>query len=283
MLLNRLDVTNRQGTVLELPLEDNSNGFSVKGIEGLDPVKATLVSSSFSNADGEQYHSSRREARDIKLSLGLDPDYGTISVKDLRDALSNYFMPKSKVTLGFHMFDKFAVSIFLGSLDLIIDGYVESFEAPLFVKDPTVDLIVRCFDPDFINPIPVIFDGSTVANLTETVLSYPGTVETGLIFTLMPDRAIDAFTIFHRPPDETLRMFDFSYPLLAGDVLKISTMVGSKSIKNTRVGVESSLLYAMSPQSNWLELQPGDNNLRVYAEGAPIPFSIEYTTRYGGL
>lgn len=283
MLLKRLDVTNRQGVVLNLPLDDNSNGFSVKGIEGLDPVKATLVSTSFANQDGEQYHSSRREARDIKLSLGLDPDYGMNSVKALRDELSRFLMPKSKVTLGFHMFDILAPSTYLQNLDLEIVGRVESFDAPLFEKDPGATIVLRCFDPDFIDPTAVIFEGSTVPDLTETILTYPGTIETGLLFTLMLDRDVDAFTIFHRPPDETLRMFDFSYPLLAGDVLRVSSVFGSKYVRNTRGGVETSLLYSMSPQSNWIELLPGNNNFRVYAEGAPVPFTIEYATRYGGL
>ena len=74
MLLKTLKVTNSRGFTLDLPLEDISGGFIVKGIEGLGPVKATLVSSSFANMDGEQYHSSRRKARNLIVKLGLDPD-----------------------------------------------------------------------------------------------------------------------------------------------------------------------------------------------------------------
>jgi len=283
MLLKSVDVTNSQGLVLGLPLEDISGGFVVKKIEGLDPVKATLVSSSFANQDGEQYHSSRREARNIKFQLGLEPDYSVAAVKDLRDQLYGFVMPKSLVTLGFHLFDKFAVSVFLDNLDVQIAGRVETFESDLFTADPEVNISFMCFDPDFVDPTPVIFDGMTVADLTESVLNYKGTIETGVTFTVSFDRDVSEFTIYHRPPDGSLRTSDISYPFLAGDVLKITSIIGSKRICLTRDGVESSVLYSQSPQSNWLELQPGNNNLRVYTGGAPIPYTIEYTTKYGGL
>jgi len=283
MLLKTLKVTNSRGFTLDLPLEDISGGFIVKGIEGLGPVKATLVSSSFANMDGEQYHSSRREARNLIVKLGLDPDYAISSVHDLRTQLYNFFMPKTQAKLIFSLFDKFSDSVLTQYLDLEIAGRIESFEPDMFTKQPSVDLSLMCFDPDFFDPNLIIFEGSTVADLTETVLEYTGTVETGVVLTLLPDRSLSEFTIYHRPPDETLRTVYFSYPLLAGDKLEISSVPGSKYITLTRWGVESSLLYAISPQSNWLEIFAGDNNFRVYADGAPIPFSIEYTNKYGGL
>lgn len=283
MLLKSVKVTNSQGLVLNFPLSDDGSPFLVTKIEGLDPVKATLVSSSFANQDGEQYHSSRREARDIKMEVSLTPDYGQEAVKDLRDQLYAFFMPKSLLTLGFHMFDKFAVSVFLESLDVNILGRVETFESDLFAADPEVTISMRCFNPDFVDPEIVTIEGSTVSDLTESVLDYIGTVETGVTFTLNIDRDISAFTIYHRPPDGTLRTADISYPFLAGDVVKITSVVGSKGVRLTRAGVESSILYAQSPQSNWLELKQGPNNIRVYAEGDPIPYTIEYTTKYGGL
>lgn len=283
MLLNALDATNSRGSVLSLPLEDISTGFVVKEVEGLDPVKATMVSSSFANVDGEQYHSSRREVRNIIIHLGLEPDWAEADVKELRDELYNFFMPKSKVILGFHSFDRHLVNVLDAHLDVQIEGRIESCEAPLFTSDPAVDISVMCFDPDFYDPVGVIFDGMSTADATEEVLSYKGSVETGVVFTLRPDRAISEFTIYHTPPDQTLRSTDFSYPLLAGDVLQISSVIGSKYARMTRGGTESSVLYAISPQSNWIELQPGDNNLRVYAAGAPVPYTMEYVTKYGGL
>ncbi len=98
-MLVSLEVITRQFQSLLLPLNEVLNGFAVESIEGLEPVKATLVSSSFAQIDGAQYHSSRREPRNIKLKMGLEPDYVTDSVRDLRHRLYGFLMPKSEVTL----------------------------------------------------------------------------------------------------------------------------------------------------------------------------------------
>lgn len=279
-MLTLLEITNRQGTLLTLPLDDDTNGIIVESIEGLNPVQATLVSSSFAQIDGAQYHSSRREARNIKIRLALDPDYITTSVRDLRQKLYDFFMPKTKVTLRFHLVEGEGV---LDFLDVHIEGRIETFESPMFTNEPSVDISIMCFDPDFHDPTPVVFNGSTTAGSEEVILNYSGTVETGILFTLSPARAVSAFTIYHRPPDGKLRTLDFSAPLVASDILQISTIVGAKHVTLKRANVESSLLYAMSPQSHWLEIQPGENNLRVYAEGLAIPYSITYSNKYGGL
>lgn len=283
MLLRKLDVVNSRGATLSLPLEDISAGFVVRDIQGLGPVKATLVSSSFATMDGAQYHSSRRESRNILLKLGLDPDYALYSVKDLRDQLYNFLMPKTEALFKFNLFDKFSDNIIEQVLDLEIKGRVESNEPSIFTKEPGVDISILCFDPDFIDPDPVIFEGNTVDDLTETPLEYKGSVETGVAFTLFPDRSMTEFTVYHRTPEDKLRTIYFSHPLVIGDEIEISSILGNKYVQLKRGGVVSSILYAISPQSDWFELHPGDNNIRVYAEGAPVPFTIEYTTKYGGL
>lgn len=283
MLLKTLNVTNSRGLLLGLPLEDISGGFVVREIEGLGPVKATLVSSSFANMDGEQYHSSRRESRNIIIKLGLDPDYALYSVYDLRTQLYNFFMPKTSAKLEFNLFNKFSDNFIEQNLNLEIMARVESLEPDIFTREPAVDLSLMCYDPDFVDPNPVIFEGSTVDDLTETVLTYSGTVDTGVVFKILPDRDLPEFTIYQRPPDDTLHSVYFSQPLIAGDELTISSILGDKYVTLKRAGVESSQLFGVSPQSDWLELMPGDNVFRVYAEGAPVPYSIEYTNKYGGL
>jgi hypothetical protein len=265
-----------QGNGLSLPLDESIDGILVDEIEGLDPVKATLVTSSFATLDGEQYQSSRREARNIVLHLTLEPDYVDSTVSSLRGQLYGFFMPKSEVVLSF---------VNSNGLSVSISGRVESFETPLFTAEPMVDISIMCFDPDFVDMQLQEFVGTTVSTETEGVIDYPGTVESGLYtFKLMPDRPLTDFTIYHRPPGNDLRMLQFSGDLIANDVLTISTMAGSKGAVLTRAGVDSSVLYSISPQSNWIELQPGgENHIRVYAEGAAIPYQILYLKRYGGL
>jgi len=273
-MLTKVEVRTAQGDLLILPLDDKSNGLLIEEIEGLDPVKATIVSSSFAQMDGTQYQSSRRESRNIKLRLGLEPDYVTETVRDLRSRLYGYFMPKTLVDLRFYMSDGLTVDI---------SGRVESFEAPLFTKEPAVNISLLCFNPDFYDPVPVELSGSSTPGSIPTIVSYDGTIETGILFKLNVNRTMSAFSIYHQPSDGMLRTLDFAAALIAGDVVAISTVPGFKFATRTRTGVDTSILYGISPQSNWIEFMPGANNIRVYATGVGVPYTIEYTDKYGGL
>lgn len=273
-MLTKVEARNDQGVLLTLPLMDISEGFIIQDIEGLDPVKATLVSSSFANLDGEQYQSSRREKRNLLFTLGLEPNHVDQTVKSLRTRLYGHFMPKSNVNFRFFSDDFPTVDI---------SGRVESFEAPLFAKDPEAKLSLLCFNPDFYDSTPVLFNGNTTSGTIETGIDYVGTVESGITFRLLVNRAISGFTIFVRSADNAIRALEFQSSLVAGDVVEINTSAGLKGATLTRAGIATSILYGISPYSNWVEMIPGVNNIRVVISGAAIPYTIQYTTKYGGL
>ena len=122
--------------------------------------------------------------------------------------------------------------------------------------------------------------GNTVSDTTEFLITYTGSVETGIKFTLNLNRTESDFTIYHRRPDNQISSLEFNASLLSGDVLVIDTNVGQKNITLTRSAVQSSLLYGRTAQSAWFALQPGDNYFRFYATGAAIPFDYEYTNSW---
>lgn len=277
-MLTKVDVITEQGTTLELPLQDSSEGYLVKDISGLEPVKANLVSASFANVDGEQFYSSRREARNVVVKLGLEVGYATGTGRQLRSNLYNFFMPQSTVKLRFYEDDMG------GFVD--ISAVVESFDCPLFAQEPEATISLMCYDPDFIDPDPVIINGVTTDGTVEMLIEYDGTVETGFLFNLMVDRTLPEFTIHHRSSDNAIRSLIFEEPLSAGDVLEISTVTGAKGATLTiNEGGSESILYGIEATSNWINLFPGSNYIRVYVEepGDPIPYTIQYTTKYGGL
>jgi|SRR5687767_4177299 len=273
-MLNQIEVRNAAGTLQTFVLDDVADGYVLEGVDGLDPVKATIVTSDFATLDGVQYQSSKLQSRNLLVYLGLEPDYISTSVRDLRNGLYAWFMPKSAVNLRFFDTDGPTVSI---------DGRVESFEAPLFAKEPQAVISIICPDPDFVELTPVDGSGNTVSDTTEFLIDYDGTVETGIKFTLNLNRSESDFVIYHRLPDNTIKSLEFTATLLDLDTLVIDTNVGQKGITLTRSGVQSSLLYGMSSQSSWFALQPGANYFRFYATGAAIPFTYQFTNRYGGL
>ena len=274
-MLTRVEVRTNQGNLLNLSLENGNNGYQIDEIEGLDPVKANLVSSSFANQDGEQFQSSRREKRQLKFKLIYEPDFVNNTVRDLRHNLYNFFMPQSDVSLRFH-----------DSLGSYVDiwGTVEEFDSPLFTDDPAADITLLCFNPDFIDPNPGTASGVSTADVTAfDTVNYFGTVDAGILFTLNLDRDISSFSIVHTAPDGKINQLDFQYALLAGDKLIISSLPGAKGATLVRGSTETSVLYSVSPQSAWIRLKKGANKIRVAIAGTGIPYEIRYITRYGGL
>lgn len=273
-MLTKVEVDNLQGQTLSLPLEDISGGYVVKDITGLDPVKATISSSTFAQLDGATFQGARRETRNMLMKIGIEPDYASQSVRELRNDLYSFFMPKTDIEARFFMDDVLYAKIL---------GKVESCEAPPFSQDPELVASILCFDPNFAAPDPITIEGDTVEDTTETTINYEGTVETGFVFRLLLDRAESDFTIYNRRPDGTTYSLGVGFSMLSGDVVEISTLDRQKSAILTRTAVETSVLYAVSPLSSWMPLFPGANNFRVQASGLAIPWELEYTPKYGGL
>lgn len=273
-MFNKLEVRNSAGTLLSVILDDITDGYILKDISGLDPVKATIISSTFANLDGVQYQTARREARNIIVKLGLEPDYATGSVRALRTNLYTWFMPKAPVYLTLYDDDGLIVSI---------DGHVEYCVSPPFAKEPEASISIICENPDFVELTEETGSGSTVSTTTEFAIEYGGSVETGIEFDLHLNRSLSGFTIYHRPADNIVRSFDFIASMLNLDTVSVNTNRGSKGVTLTRSSVQSSMLYGRQRGSAWFLLQPGTNYFRFYATGAAIPFDYSFTQRHGGL
>ena len=274
-MLTKVEATSASGVTLAFPLEDISNGFIVEDIEGLDPVKATIVSSGFAGMDGKQYQASRLEERNIIIKLDLEPDWTHDTVRSLRKRLSTVFRTKSEVTLRFTDTEL--------PEDVFIVGRVESCGAPLFTAEPKATISVLCDKPSFWMPTPTVISGTTTSADDEIVINYDGDEETGILFHMDVNREITSFSIYQTPPDNTLHKLDFALSMTYGDMLDISTVPRAKGATLTRAGSTSPVVYGVTPYSSWLMLQPGANRIRVYTPGTPIPYKITYTTRFGGL
>ena len=277
-MIEQVIVNNSAGSLIVLSLAEPLGGHIVQNIEGLDPVKASIVSSSYATMDGTAFQNAKNEQRNIKMRLGLEPNYATETVASLRAELYPFLMPKSKVLLQFYDSE-------LGLNSFDIEGYVESFEAPLFVSDPAVDVSILCSQPDFVAHDETTYSGSSVADSTTYVsVDYDGSVDAGFIFQLDVDRTLAGFTIRRSAPDGNIKTMDFSYPFVSGDTVKVSTVPGDKYVTKTVGGIVTPILYSLNRTAQWINLEPGTNNFNVdTGVGASIDYSIKYHERFGGL
>ena len=240
-MLSQLEVLSDQGATLILPVGADSNGFYVRDIEGLDPVSASLSSSPFGQLDGEVEQGARLEKRNIILKVGLEPDYITRTISQMRRELYKYFMPMSNITLRFISDDLETVTI---------RAKVEDMDAALFTNDPEAVISLVCYKPDFLSLIEVTLPGVSTSAAVDTVLAYSGSNDTGFLFQLNVNRSITGFTINQTLPDSSQKSLQFQYPLVAGDVLQLSTQAGSKFATLTRSSTIKSAIGGVSPQAD---------------------------------
>jgi len=275
-MLTLVEVTNPLGSTLQLPLLDSSAGYVVEDIEGLDPVTATLTTSSLAQVDGATPQNAQRTTRNITMTLGLQPDFVTNSVQSLRSALYDYLITKANVKMGFYLD---------GSLFAITSGQVEDFQNTMFSADPAVDISIICYDPDFYAPSQTSQSGDTVSDTTTMDVVYPGTTETGVIFTLNVNATITGgLTVYNTAPDNSLQKMFIDGDYISGDVVTVNTIPLQKAVTLTRSGLQSSLLAELDPTATWISLKKGTNKFRsVVAGGGSIPYTVAFTPKFGAI
>ena len=84
---------------------------------------------------------------------------------------------------------------------------------------------------------------------------------------------------------ETLESLKVNISLVRGDVLRINTNRGQKSITLTRNGITTNVINDLVPGSTWLQLAPGENTLLYSADmtAENLIVNIEYSTLYEGV
>ncbi len=278
-MIEKLEIRTQFGTMLTLLMQNSTNGLYIKEIDGLDPTKSNIVTSSFARQPGTQRQASRRESRDLKIKLGFDPNFNTTTVESLRTQLYDFFMTGMQVEVRFYSTSGLVVDV---------SGEVEDFISPRMVQDPEATIQIFCFDPDFRGITVKEAPGESGAVDSYGVLDYVGSVETGFIFTLtLPDDRLDfSFFLVNVADDGLERIIDFSnIDTIAGDKISISTLAGDKGAWRDRGGSISNLLNYVSPFSDWINLFRGQNRITlvVSPEGMPVPFTIEYVDKFGGI
>lgn len=274
-MLTAVEATNGIGATLRLTVMNSENGYLVREITGLDPVPATLTSSTMAQRDGAQFQNARRETRNIVIKLGLEPDFAATTVASLRTGLYDYFMPKENVLLGFYVDEV---------LTYLIQGQVETLTNAMFSADPEVDISILCYDPDFYSPADTSVEVDTVDGTIETPITYEGTTDTGLIFQMTLTADLDeGIALYNTPPANAYQGMVIQASLLTGDILTVNTIDGQKAITLTRGGNDSSLLYALQDGAVWLFLHRGVNYFRVYGEVEDMATTVTYNAKYGGI
>lgn len=275
-MLTKVRVYNEAGAYLEIPILSGTVAnakYQVKDITGLEPVKASIASSPLANMDGIQINAATTEGRNIVLQLGFTPNYSAgDTIATLRRALSTYVAPKANVVLHFFSDDGFPT--------VKIAGKIEDLYAPLFQKNPFIQISVLCPDPYFYELTNNVVSGAL--NASKNIV-YAGDVPNGFLFELTANTDMNSFTI-----NKGDLFMLFQGVVSNTNKVQINTVKGQKLVRqngflplpaNWRLRFKQFYMY-----SDWLELSKGNNLLTFVAD--PVnnsPYTITYTNRYSGL
>lgn len=273
-MIEQIEVRTKFGKSLVVPLRGGAHGLFIKSLDGLDPTKSSIVTTSFARKDGTQKQASRREARFPKIVFGFDPYLDGDTVESIRNQLFRVFMTKSEVELFYTTSE---------GLQVRIEGEVESFDAPRMTEEPDATIGVHCFDPDFRAMSAKVVDLTTTADESFWLLDYAGTTETGMVMEVKPQRPMSNVVLDIIPENGVAQTLEFQGGLLTNDILEISTVTFQKGAWLRRAGTRKSVLQGVSAFSDWVNLFPGENRIRVRSEGSDQPVSITYLERYGAI
>lgn len=258
---------------LTLVFGESDTGFHIREIDGLDPTKSNISTSTFSRQAGTQKQTSRREARTIKIRLGFDIWYGPATVELLRRQLYQFLMTGMSVSCRFYLESGLVVDVW---------GEVEDFVSPRSVEDPEATIQIYCFDPDFLGASP-IFSGDSTNDQEVSVLDYDGSVPAGFRFKIYATRDLPRIDLKVAKSPIIDQHLIFDMPTPEGTQLEISTIPNQKGAWHVKNGERTSVLQGILGNSVYPELHPGSNLIRLSMGGAPVPFTMAYTHRYGGI
>lgn len=302
-MIKKVTVTNdlAESVVLELASPEQS-GFSVREIDGLGPVKATINTRESASQDGTIFNSARLGGRNIVFKLGF---LEKPSIEAVRQSSYRYFPTKKQIEILIETDNRLVKTY----------GHVEHNDPGIFSNDEVTNISVICSDPYLYSTETTTVDFSSVTggfefpfsneSLTEKLLMfgdissttekdilYVGDAAVGFTLDIHILGPVSGLTIhdvvtrqFMGIDSDIIHLITGTGGLDVGDQLLISTLRGNKYITLIRDGEEINILNALVPGSSWLVLNRGINTFYYEADTglSNIQFKLEYRVVYEGI
>lgn len=307
-MLKYVTITNYLGKSMtytfDNPTIDDESGLFITEIEGLGPVKATINMTSLATADGSIYNSTRLEGRNIVIKARFT--YAK-TIEEARLMSYRYFPIGHKVTFVIKTDNRLVKT----------EGYVESNEPVIFSKECEMQVSILCESPfylsidedgteitNFSNVVPLfefpfsnedattpLLEFGTIINKKESTVYYDGDAETGCIIRIHAIGTVENISIYKIRTGEKMVIDTDKLEamtgdkLIYGDTIEICTLKGNKYIRLTRAGVVTNVLNILGKDSDWFQLDRGDNVFAYTAEEGEenVQFTIESQIIFEGV
>lgn len=266
-----LEVENKTGQKITLTHNEN---YTISEIVGLNPPSATINTSIIAGFDGAKLNSTRVDMRQIEIYLNIEKNVAASRI-DL------YRVFKSKQYIKLHYTNEYR--------DVYIEGYVQNFSIEYFSSKQLAQIVIICPEPYFKDIDELIID----SNIVDDKFSFPfGLIESGetlgeyftqLDVNIINDSDVDAgFTMELRASSEVinpkiinrnnLEYFGINYTMQEGDMIRITSYQGNKTVKLTRNGTETNIFNYIIENSTWLQLIAREENVFTYTADSGLDY-----------
>ena len=279
-----LKIENRFGDILELTHNKN---YIVTGVEGLNPPKAKINLSDIAGMNGALFNSAKAEVRNLVLTV-----------------LPQTPVEKNRLTL--YRFAQVAqwckIYYSNGSVDVQIEGYVETVNGSLFSKTQSLQVSIICPQPYFEGlheiyndisslisafefPFAIEKEGIEFSYINHDILSTVvnvGDVETGVIVEITARGEVVNPIIYDNTTGGSIGL---NITLADREKIVINTNSGSRSVKLISGVRETNIIDKLKANPNWFTLQPGENIFSYGADSGVDLMSIifRHRTKFGGV
>ncbi|MBR5941544.1 MAG: phage tail family protein [Neisseriaceae bacterium] len=245
--------------------------FSILRVDGLNPPAANINTSTGGTLDGTFFNSGRLGQRNIVVTF---MPHGDIEVN--RQRLYQLFPVNQEIQLRFKN----------GNRDVIITGYVESFEGSLCDFPQTFTVSIICPRP--------FWKDHTISTATlpseSAAIRNSGDIKNGVnirinISSELSHEAVRDLTITNYLTGEYI---GFTSGFIHDDTIVISTIAGElmAEVRRTSLPKPVNLLRYMSDGSSWLKLKFGDNAFSFTTSNNTeqyVSIQIQHTNQYYGV
>lgn len=274
-------IQNSLGEVIQLY---PSTDYMLASMTGITPADAAIVATEMATQDGATFNSAHVMPRNIVITFSVRGE-GTI-------------VRKRRIDLYRYIKTKRPVRVFLANdqRSVYTDGYVERMDdaGTIFSQREQFQLSIICPDPFFrdnetgervisfsavtglfnfpfaiASPIPF----SVKEEVYLKTIENDGDVPCGVTLRLIANGVISNPWFYN---ETTGQRMTFDIDLVTGDELTISTVQGHKSATLTRGGAETNVINALSHDSKWITLEPGDNTFYYNADEGAVNMQLVF-------
>ena len=239
-----------------MSLSDNQR-YALASVAGITPPKASVNTSPLATTDGSVFNGSRLNNRNVVLTICPQG-----KVEANRVALYSFFKSKKQVRIDFKT----------ESRETYVEGWVESIDGDLFAALQQIQVSIICTYPYLldVNAVVTNFQNgeATVQNASDD--------EVGFITEFTASGAVEGITLQNAANGQT---FSVACSLISGDKLIINTKRGEKAVTLIRDGQSSSVINQMDVDSDWIQLEVGQNNLTFTCDSGAANLAAAVTLR----